>query len=178
MLLAIFSYFRRIALLWVIGAPAVLGLLISLFIASLTIKYLNLNTAFLISIILGNGINSPIILLGRYGEERQAGKAVPQALAAAMTSSVTGIFAGGGGGVSIAYGCLLVTSFRGFNQFGLLGGAGMLLVGLMTFVLVPPMVIFGERRWPGAFTPRRNLWRIPFSWLGDLAAKQAAACWR
>ena len=40
----------------------------------------------------------------------------------------------------------------------------MLLVGAMTFVLVPPMVIFGERRWPGAFTPRRNLWRIPFAW--------------
>ncbi|HEY1586893.1 MAG TPA: MMPL family transporter, partial [Polyangia bacterium] len=170
-LLAIFSYFRRVALLWVIGAPAVLGLLISLFIASLTIKYLNINTAFLISIILGNGINSPIILLGRYGEERQSGKAVPQALAAAMTSSVSGIFAAVAA-ASIAYGCLLITSFRGFNQFGLLGGAGMLLVGLMTFVLVPPMVIFGERRWPGAFTPRRNLWRIPFSWLGELAAKK------
>ncbi|MGZ3430087.1 MAG: MMPL family transporter, partial [Polyangia bacterium] len=65
-----------------------------------------------------------------------------------------------------------LTSFRGFNQFGLLGGAGMLLVGLMTFVLVPPMVIFGERRWPGMFTPRRNLWRIPFSWLGQLSANK------
>jgi predicted exporter len=170
-LLAIYSYFRRIGLLWVIGAPAVLGLLISLFIASVTIKYLNINTAFLISIILGNGINSPIILLGRYGEERQTGKPVTQALATAMTSSLTGIFAAVAA-ASVAYGCLLITSFRGFNQFGLLGGAGMLLVGLMTFVLVPPMIIFGERRWPGMFTPRRNLWRIPFSWLGELAAKK------
>ncbi|HEY2744662.1 MAG TPA: MMPL family transporter [Polyangia bacterium] len=170
-LLAIFSYFRRVGLLWVIGAPAVLGLLISLFIASLTIKYLNINTAFLISIILGNGINSPIILLGRYGEERHAGKPVTQALASAMTNSLTGIFAAVAA-ASVAYGCLLVTSFRGFNQFGLLGGAGMLLVGLMTFVLVPPMVIFGERRWPNAFTPRKNLWRIPFAKLGELAAKK------
>jgi uncharacterized protein len=170
-LLAIYSYFRRVGLLWVIGAPAVLGLLISLFIASITIKYLNINTAFLISIILGNGINSPIILLGRYGEERQTGKPVTQALATAMTTSVTGIFAAVAA-ASVAYGCLLLTSFRGFNQFGLLGGAGMLLVGLMTFVLVPPMIIFGERRWPGMFTPRRNLWRIPFSWLGELAAKK------
>ncbi|HWE29773.1 MAG TPA: MMPL family transporter, partial [Polyangia bacterium] len=170
-LLAIYSYFRRVGLLWVIGAPAVLGLLISLFIASLTIKYLNINTAFLVSIILGNGINSPIILLGRYGEERQSGKSVTQALAAAMTGSVTGIFAAVAA-ASVAYGCLLLTSFRGFNQFGLLGGAGMLLVGLMTFVLVPPMVIFGERRWPGAFTPRRNLWRIPFAKLGELAARK------
>jgi uncharacterized protein len=170
-LLAIFSYFRRVGLLWIIGAPAVLGLLISLFIASVTIKYLNINTAFLISIILGNGINSPIILLGRYGEERQSGKSVTQALASAMTGSVTGIFAAVAA-ASIAYGCLLLTSFRGFNQFGLLGGAGMLLVGVATFVLVPPMIIFGERRWPGAFTPRRNLWRIPFSWLGELAANK------
>ena len=140
----------------------------------MTIKYLNINTAFLISIILGNGINSPIILLGRYGEERQAGKPVTAALATAMTTSLTGIFAAVAA-ASVAYGCLLVTSFRGFNQFGLLGGAGMLLVGLMTFVLVPPLVIFGERRWPGAFTPRRNLWRIPFSWIGELAAQEPAA---
>jgi uncharacterized protein len=173
-LLAIYSYFRRAALLWVIGAPAVLGLLISLFIASLTIHYLNINTAFLISIILGNGINSPIILLGRYGEERQAGKPVVTALATAMSTSVTGI-AAAVAAASVAYGCLLLTSFRGFNQFGLLGGAGMLLVGVATFVLVPPMVIFGERRWPGLFTPRRNLWRIPFAWLGELSAKNPRA---
>jgi hypothetical protein len=170
-LLAIYSYFRRVGLLWVIGAPAVLGLLLSLFIASLTIHFLNTTTAFLISIILGNGINSPIILLGRYGEERQAGKPVAPALASAMTNSLTGIFAAVAA-ASIAYGSLLLTSFRGFNQFGLLGGAGMLLVGIMTFVLVPPLVIFGERRWPGAFTPRKNLWRIAFAKLGELAARK------
>lgn len=173
-LLAIYSYFRRIGLLWVIGAPAVLGLLLALMLASVTIKYLNINTAFLISIILGNGINSPIILLGRYGEERQKGKTVTLALATAMTASLTGI-AAAFAAASIAYGSLLLTSFRGFNQFGLLGGAGMLLVGAMTFVLVPPLVIFGERRWPGAFTPRRNLWRIPFARLGALAARYPGA---
>jgi uncharacterized protein len=169
-MLIIYSYFRRIGLLWVIGAPAVLGLLLSLFIASITIKYLNINTAFLISIILGNGINAPIILLSRYGEERETGKPVGPAMAMAMTSSLTGIFAAVAA-ASIAYGCLLITSFRGFNQFGVLGGAGMLLTGLMAFVLVPPLVIFGERTWPGMFTPRRNLWRIPFAWLGGIAQK-------
>lgn len=168
---AIYSYFRRAALLWVIGVPAVFGLLIALSIASLTIHYLNINTGFLISIILGNGINSPIILLGRYGEERQAGKPVGTALANAMSSSLAGI-AAAVAAASVAYGCLLVTSFRGFNQFGLLGGAGMLLVGIATFIMVPPLVIFGERRWPGAFTPRRNLWRAPFAWLGKLSSRR------
>jgi predicted RND superfamily exporter protein len=170
-LLAIYSYFRRVALLWVIGAPAVLGVLLSLSIASLTIHYLNLNTAFLMSIILGNGINSPIILLGRYREERERGEPVGVALAQAMNGSVAGV----GAAVlaaSVAYGSLSWTSFRGFNQFGLLGGAGMLLVGLMTFILVPPLILYGERRWPGALTPRRNLWRVGFSYLGELAARR------
>src|SRR5438046_1058422 len=75
---------------------------------------------------------------------------------------------------SIAYGCLLLTSFRGFNQFGLLGGAGMLLVWIMSFLLVPPMVIFGERMWPGALTSRENLWRKPFAWIGRLSEKRPA----
>jgi predicted RND superfamily exporter protein len=88
-----------------------------------------------------------------------------------MSSSVAGIGAAVAA-ASIAYGCLLLTSFRGFNQFGLLGGAGMLLVGLLTFILVPPMVIFGEQRWPGLFTPRANLWKKPFAWLGELSAKK------
>ncbi|HEX4459211.1 MAG TPA: MMPL family transporter, partial [Polyangia bacterium] len=167
-LLALYSYFRRLALLWVIGAPAFLGLLMALFLASVTIHYLNLTTSFLISIILGNGINSPIILLGRYGEERQAGRSVTAALQVAMTGSFTGI-AVAVAAASVAYGSLLSTAFRGFNQFGLLGGAGMIFVGLMTFVLVPPLVIFGERRWPGAFTPRRNLWRVLFARLGRLS---------
>jgi predicted RND superfamily exporter protein len=168
---AIYSYFRRVGLLLVIGAPAVLGVLGSLFIASLTIHYLNINTAFLITIILGNGINSPIIVLGRYGEERLAGKAVAPALAAALTASLAGVGAAVAA-ASVAYGCLLATGFRGFNQFGLLGGAGMLLVGVLTFVLVPPLVIFGERRWPGAFTPRPNLWRPLFAWIGRLSAER------
>jgi uncharacterized protein len=173
-LAAVYGYFRRAALLWVIGAPAVLGLLLSLSVASVTIHWLNINTAFLVSIILGNGINSPIILLGRYGEERQAGRPVAAALAHAMTGSVAGVGAAVAA-ASIAYGSLAWTSFRGFNQFGLLGGTGMVLVGLMTFILVPPMVIFGERRWPGSLTPRPNVWRAGFARLGEASARRPRA---
>ncbi len=170
-LLVIYLYFRRFGLLLVIGAPAVLGLLMSLMLASVTIHYLNINTAFLISIILGNGINSPIILLARYGEERRHGQPVQIALSIAMSETLLATLTAMSA-ASIAYGCLLLTSFRGFNQFGLLGGAGMLLVWIMSFLLVPPMVIFGERVWPGSLTPRENLWRRPFAWLGRLSEKR------
>jgi predicted RND superfamily exporter protein len=170
-LLVIWLYFRRLALLWVIGSPAVLGLMIALALARLTIHYLNANTAFLISIILGNGINSPIILLARFGEERRAGAAVGPALARAMCGTLlaTGTAVAA---ASIAYGSLLATSFRGFSQFGLVGGAGMLLVWLATFALVPPMVIFGERLRPGLLTPRQSWFRRPFAALGRTGARR------
>src|SRR5207302_1512314 len=170
--LAIYLYFRRLRMMLVIGAPALLGLLLALTLASLTIHYLNINTAFLISIILGNGINSPIVLLARYGEERRNGVVVADALVTAMSETVVGTFTATAA-ASMAYACLLLTSFRGFNQFGLLGSAGMLLVWLMSFVLVPPLVLFGERRWPGSLTPRGNLWRRPLAFVGALAHRHA-----
>ncbi len=168
-LLVIYLYFRRAALLLVIGAPAFLGLLLALAMAQITIHYLNANTAFLISIILGNGINSPIILLARYGEERRRGTAVRAALEQAMAGTLlaTGTAMAA---ASIAYGSLLATSFRGFSQFGLVGGAGMLLVWIATFLLVPPLVVFGERLRPGLLTPRPSLLRRPFAWIGRVVA--------
>jgi uncharacterized protein len=167
-LLAIWLYFRRFAVVLAVGAPAVVGLLLALALARVTVHYLNANTAFLISIILGNGINSPIILLARYGEERRTGKAVHEALLHAMHASVlaTGTAMAA---ASIAYGSLLLTSFRGFSQFGLVGGAGMLLVWVMMFLLIPPLIIVGEGFRPGLFTPRANIARAPFAALGAIA---------
>jgi predicted RND superfamily exporter protein len=173
-LLVIYLYFRRFAVLLVIGAPAVLGLLLSLALARYTIHYLNANTAFLTSIILGNGINTPIILLARFGEERRNGIAVREALSTALAATLPATLTAMAA-ASIAYGSLLSTSLRGLQQFGLVGGAGMLLVWLMTFLLVPPLVIFGERLRPGLLTPRPNLWRRPFAALGRRVASAPLA---
>ena len=169
-LLAIYSYFRRVGILFAIGAPTLTGVLLALAVAQLALKYLNLNTAFLVSIIIGNGINTPIVLLARYGEERRKGVSVDGALLNALASTIwataTAMLA-----ASIAYGSLMITDFRGFSQFGLLGGAGMILVWLCAVVLVPPLVLLGERWRPGIFTPKANLWRIPFEWMGRTVAK-------
>jgi len=170
-LLVIYLYFRRLGMLVVIGAPAFLGVLLALMLAQLTLKYLNINTAFLISIILGNGINTPIILLARYGEERRRGEPAATALGTALSHTMlatgTAMLAAG-----IAYGSLTVTDFRGFNQFGLIGGAGMVLVWICTMLLVPPLVLLGERLRPGVFTPKENLWRRPFALLGGMVQRR------
>ena len=169
-LLAIYLYFQRVGLLVVIGIPAFYGVLLSLAVAQIGLKYLNINTAFLISIILGNGINTPIILLARYGEERRREQPVKSALTIALShtlvATATAMLA-----ASIAYGSLTITDFRGFNQFGLIGGSGMLLVWFATMFLVPPLVLLGERIRPGMFTPRKNLWRRPFLFFGGVVER-------
>lgn len=164
-LLSIILYFRRFAVLLVVGAPAVLGVLLSLVLAAFKLQHLNINTAFLVSIILGNGINSPIVLMARYGEERRQGLPVEAALRSALRGAFLGTLSAMAA-ASIAYGSLLLTQFKGFNQFGLIGGAGMLIVWFSTFVVVPPLVLFCERLRPGCMTPKPSWLHRPYAALG------------
>jgi predicted RND superfamily exporter protein len=53
----------------------------------LSIRYLNTNTAFLGSIVVGNGINSGIMLLSRIQEELASGKSVKAAVTAGISES-------------------------------------------------------------------------------------------
>jgi uncharacterized protein len=158
-------YFRRVLLVPVVGIPALVGLALALALASVTVHYLNLNTAFLASIILGNGINSPIIVMARFGEERRAGHDVPASLRTALNATFTGTLTAMAA-AAIAYGSLLATTFRGFSQFGVIGCAGMLLVWLMTFALLPPLVIMGERLLPNWLTPPASFVRPAFAAIG------------
>jgi len=173
-LLVIYLYFRRTAVLFVVGAPAILGVLSALMLAYFTIHFLNANTAFLISIILGNGINTPIILLARYGEERRHGHPVSEALSQAMAATLLATVVATAA-ASISYASLLCTTLRGLNQFGLVGGSGILLVWLFSFLLVPPMVLLGERLRDGLLTPAPNLSRGTFLWLARLAVHRPLA---
>jgi predicted RND superfamily exporter protein len=99
---------------------------------------LNSNTAFLGSIIVGNGINFGIILLARYAEERRAGAAARDALHTAVWGARAGTLSAAlAAGVS--YVSLTLTDFRGFRQFGIIGGVGMVFSWAFAFLLMPPL---------------------------------------
>ena len=53
-------------------------------------------------------------------------------------------------GAAIAYGALGATKFRGFADFALIGGIGMLLCWAASFVLLPVLVLRHAR------TPKRG----------------------
>jgi uncharacterized protein len=141
---AIVVFYRRLRALPLLVGPLLVGTSLTFAAGRLTIGYLNPNTAFLGSIILGNGINAGIILLARYFEERRGGSAIGNALPAASIRTWRATLVASGG-AAVSYACLGVTGFRGFNQFAFLGGMGMLLVWIATYAFMPPLLVLFER---------------------------------
>ena len=66
-------YFRRLRAIPLTGIPALIGTVMAFAVAELAFGYLNSSTAFLGSIIIGNGINYAIVLMSRYEEHRARG---------------------------------------------------------------------------------------------------------
>lgn len=139
------GYYRSVRMITVIGLPMLLGLAAAFALAFVTIGYLNSATAFLTSIIAGNGINFPIIFSARYFEERNLRDdrfEVMLERAMRSTAKATLIAAAA---ASIAYGSLAVAGFRGFRQFGIIGGTGMLFCWLSAFATGPALIVILEK---------------------------------
>ena len=114
------------------------------------ITELNSNTAFLGSIIIGNGINFGIIQLARYVEARRHGETVEDALALSLWATRKGTLSAALA-AGVAYASLIAMQFRGFRQFGVIGGLGMLLAWGTTYLLMPPLLVWLDR---GQFAPK------------------------
>ncbi|HSO31243.1 MAG TPA: MMPL family transporter [Labilithrix sp.] len=153
---AIIAYYRWGASVVILVAPLLLATVYAFAIASLPpfgVTELNSNTAFMGSIIVGNGINFGLMLLARYVEQRRRGQDVRDALAVAVGSARIGTFAAAlGAGVS--YASLVSTQFRGFRQFGIIGGLGMVLSWAVAFVCMPPLIAWLDGHTRAALKPR------------------------
>jgi uncharacterized protein len=136
-------FFRSVWSLFVIALPVLVGVTCAYAFATATYGYVNTSGAFLGAIILGNGINYPIVLLARYREFRARGmeatEARREAVINAFRAELVGALVAG-----IAYGSLTITRFRGFNQFGVIGFVGMILVWASIVPLVPALIVLIE----------------------------------
>jgi predicted RND superfamily exporter protein len=149
LVLAVIYWFYRSWAAWpVLLIPVLFGALYTFGVVALPpleIRYLNSNTAFLASIIVGNGINSGVILLARMQEELRAGRSVREAIETALEETwkptLAAALAAGA-----AYGSLILTDTRGFKQFGWIGGLGMPICWVATYVLGPILM----RHWGAA----------------------------
>jgi predicted RND superfamily exporter protein len=131
----IFLYFRSLRGLIAVLFALTPGLLFTFAIGRLTAGHLNSNTAFLGSIIGGNGINYPLMYLAFY-RGRNKDEPRPFAIAMAARQAFFGTL-GAALAASAAYGALAISTFRGFSQFGWIGGVGMVTTLLFTFISMP-----------------------------------------
>src|SRR5262249_35330404 len=123
-LLALWIYYRRWGAIGAIVGSLACGCAVTFGIGYFLVGHLDANTAFLGSIVVGNGINVAIIVCARYVEERRDGLPVDAAIHTAIrqTFGATFIAAFASG---LSYVSLSLTNFRGFREFGFLGGLGM-----------------------------------------------------
>ena len=143
-LLLIVLFFGRPRAVVLLGVGLVPPVLASFAIAQMTVGSLNASTAFLGSIIIGNGVNPNIIWLSRYFEERRAGSDVGNAILGAHRNTwLATMIASGAAG--LAYGSLMITDFRGFRDFGIIGGVGMVLCWVSAITVLPSAVAAYER---------------------------------
>ena len=137
--LVLFVHLRSLRVLVLLTANIVAATIVAFGIASLTVGHLNAATAFLGAIIAGNGVNYGILLVARYLEERR-GAGATDAMARAIAGTIRPTLIASLG-AAIAYGALAVTHFQGFADFALIGGAGMLVCWLASFVVLPVLVV-------------------------------------
>jgi predicted RND superfamily exporter protein len=147
-------FYRSVWAPIIIAAPAVIGVGVAYAFAYARFGYVNTTGMFLGAIILGNGINYPIVLLSRYREFVSRGmtpdaarrEAVQNALRAELVGACV---------ASIAYGSLTVTQFRGFTQFGWIGMVGMMCVWIAMIPCVPALLVVVERARRRPFAAQR-----------------------
>jgi predicted RND superfamily exporter protein len=143
-LLALFWFFRSPLAVGALSWSLAVGTLATFAFTDLVIGHLNLATAFLSSIVIGNGINVGILVTARYFEELRAGKDGADALAGALASTAAGTLAAALT-AAVAYASLMITVFRGFRDFGVIGGIGILVCWCAAYVVLPAALSIARR---------------------------------
>lgn len=142
--LLILLYFGKLRSLLFVLVPLGVGIGWSMGMAWLAVGYLNGITAFIFTILFGLGVDFAIHATSRYFEERGAGLDARDAavtavsrlgrpmLSAAITTSLTFL-------------SLSFLDFKGFSQFGLLAGMGVLVCLLALVLVFPALAVAADR---------------------------------
>jgi predicted RND superfamily exporter protein len=144
-LASVYFFFRSFRSLPILALVLVPPIVATFAFAAVTVEYLNTSTAFLMSIVIGNGINPSIMWLARYREERLRGHsqllAVQKTHMGTFRPTMAASFA-----AAFAYGSLAITDFRGFRDFGIVGGLGMVLCWTAAIGFLPLLATRMESR--------------------------------
>jgi predicted RND superfamily exporter protein len=143
--LGLIFYYRSMYIVLAILWALLVGVAATFAMAWGSVGHLNVMTAFLFAIVVGNGVNPGMLLAARYLEELRAGRTAREGLQHAIAGSLRGTLAATATAAA-AYTSLLVTDFRGFRQFGAIAGLGMLVTWVTTFTVLPAILYAFAKR--------------------------------
>lgn len=164
---------RKAAAILVIGLPLVIGVILTLAAATIIVGHLNLVSGFLVAALVGLGIDFGIHLYLRFLDERARIYDPKRAMSRAIVGTFWSCFTAAAT-TSVAFLALVVADFRGFSEYGLIASIGVLLTLVVTFVMLPPLVLTVGRLFPDSGVGRqRDLRRLrntrqlarPLAWL-------------
>jgi uncharacterized protein len=143
--------FRTLAGYGFVVVPLLLGMFWALGLTGWALGRLNLMAAAFGAVLLGIGDDVGILLFSRYRDERQAGRAKPLALRAALLGTGPGVIAGALA-TSTAFLACVAAPFPGFRDLGLTAGLGLLACMVASFLVMPALLLALDRG-TGAFAP-------------------------
>ena len=143
-LLSMLLFFRDLRSTLALGLCVGVAVAVNFGLTELTIGFLNRQTAFLGSIVAGDGLNYGLIYLARVRQLRRKGVALADACEdAARTTAVATFLASMA--TSVSFATLVFAANRGFRHFGIIGGVGMMLCWVATFTLAPALLALFEK---------------------------------
>lgn len=137
-------YFLRLRIVAFLGVTLFVGVAFTFAATRLAIGYLNAQTAFLASIIIGTGINYGIILMGRYLEERKGGREPMPAMEYALTRAWFPTLLAAAT-TALSFSILMIARVRGLSQFGFIGSIGVMFCWIASMFFLPLMILVSER---------------------------------
>jgi predicted RND superfamily exporter protein len=142
--LVIILFFLRIRVVFILALTLAVALSLTFAFTYFFFGYLNAQTAFLGSIILGTGINYGIIVIGRYIEERKKKKEPVESLKIALNATFSSTFLACIT-TAISFFVLLMAKIKGLSQFGIIGATGVILCWLSSIIVLPVIMLAWER---------------------------------
>ncbi|OLE64901.1 MAG: hypothetical protein AUG03_07375 [Acidobacteria bacterium 13_1_20CM_2_68_14] len=148
---------RRVVEPLVMLAVLVVSLAWSLALITLTVGHLTVFSVMFISLLIGIGIDYGVYVFFRYQEELELGHPPARALEIMARRTGPGIFFGALTGAG-TFGVLMLTEFRGVQEFGFIAGIAILMAFLAMMTVFPAVLMWMRR---GAGEPGPPAARAP-----------------
>ena len=143
---------RRLRTLPLVAPPLLIATAWTFAFARLAVGRLNIITGFLAAILFGLGVDFIIHLYLRYAEERTKGQSIPEAARTSHRSTGRAVVSSALT-TAAAFGVVWFADFEGYQEFGLLAAAGILIVMAVSLVFFPALNGLLERARPMSVRP-------------------------